>query len=806
MKTRQLRGAFAGAALQRNIRAWQPAGTAFVVAAAVALMAAPAQAQQALAFDIPAQSLAGALRAFSQQAKHQVLFDQQVVAGRTAPAVQGRQTPRQALDRLLAGTDVQIIDSEPGAFTLRAVPKEPSASAEHALAVVSVSGKAPGSTTEGTGSYTTFSTSSSTRLNLTPQETPQPITVITRQRIEDQGLSNLNNALDATAGITVKPFRVGADAPQLWARGANISNFQIDGIPSSASMSNYVQSTVMYDRVEVVKGATGMMSGLGTPAATINLIRKRPTKEAQTSVSVEAGNWSRYGAGLDMSRALNEDASVRGRLVADVKREGGWTTTYQQDSQVLYGIAEVDLGPRTLLTAGFSHLARKTNSQIGPAIILYSNGLPTGVGPSDAATPDWTYYNHNYDSAFAALEHRFGSGWVGKAELTHARHKYDGAMASLGGKVDQATGSGAYALMPRWAANSEQTSLDAYVTGPFSLLGRQHELIGGVTLSRLEQGSPAYPSIRQNISNIFNWASELPRSSYVQSGESSTREYQYGAYLSSRLQLNDSVNLLLGGRVTSWTRDRSESTYATQATTRTHDKEKSVFIPYAGIVYALNDTYSLYASYTEIFRPQDSGTLMYTDGGKMDPEAGKSYEAGLKAAFYDGALTSSLALFRTQQRNLAVWSPTLYSYAAEKNATTEGFEVELNGKIASDWQMSAGYSYSETRDQNGVRILPRIPRNTVKLFTTYRLPGAWNQLTVGGGLHWETKTGDPLATYTQNSYSLVNLMARYEVNKQLSVSAHLNNAFDKRYFVALAGDTGSYGPPRNFMVSMKYRF
>ncbi|MBS7781112.1 TonB-dependent receptor [Acidovorax sp. CCYZU-2555] len=804
MKTRQLRGAFAGAALQRNIRAWQPAATA--VAAALAMMASPAQAQQALAFDIPAQSLAGALRAFSQQAKHQVLFDQQVVAGRSAPAVQGRQTPRQALDRLLAGTDVQVIDSEPGAFTLRAVPREPSASAEHALAVVSVSGKAPGSTTEGTGSYTTFSTSSSTRLNLTPQETPQPITVITRQRIEDQGLSSLSEALDATAGITVKPFRVGADAPQWWARGASITNFQIDGIPSSASMSNYIQSSVIYDRVEVVKGATGMMSGLGTPAATINMIRKRPTKEAQASVTAEAGSWSRYGAGLDLSRALNEDASVRGRLVADVKRQGAWTSNYAQDTEVLYGIGEVDLGPRTQLTAGFSHLARKTDSQIGPAIILYSNGLPTGAGLAAGATPDWSYYNHQHDSAFAALEHTLDSGWVTKAELTHARYKYDSFMASLGGSVNPTTGLGASALMPRWASNANQTSLDAYVTGPFSLLGRRHELIGGITLSRIDQDSPGYSSIRQDIVNAFDWGGELPRPNHVQTGETRSQEYQHGAYLSSRLELSDSVNLLLGARVTSWKRDRDELTYARNAVTSTQDREKNVVIPYAGIVYALNDTYSLYASYTEIFRPQDSGTLMYTDGGKMDPEEGRSYEAGLKAAFNDGALTSSLALFRTQQSNLAVWNPVLYSYTAEKDATTEGLEIELSGQLARGWQLSAGYNYSETRDQSGARILPRIPRNTVKLFTSYRLPGDWNHLTLGGGIHWETKTGDPLATYTQNSYSLVNLMARYEVSKQLSVSAHLNNALDKRYYVALGGNTGSYGPPRNFMVSMKYRF
>ncbi|RYF27146.1 MAG: TonB-dependent siderophore receptor, partial [Comamonadaceae bacterium] len=781
-------------------------------------LTAPAHAQPATpaatvrSYDVPAQTLGSALARIAAHSGQQISIDADLVRGRAAPAVHGDYTAEQAAQAALHGSGLQLVRTGEGNWAVRLQAPQaahtPSAMGQ-TLATVTVSGKAPGSTTEGTGSYTTFSTSSSTRLNLTPQETPQPISVITRQRIEDQGLVSLNDVMEATPGITVKAFGVGADGPQIWARGASITNFQIDGIPSATSMSNYLQSSVLYDRVEVVKGATGMMSGLGTPSATINMIRKRPTKEAQSSMTAEAGNWSRYGAGADLSRPLNDDASVRARLVADYKRQGAWADHYRQDYAVLYGIVEADLAPRTLLTAGFAHIDRKTNAPMRAFPIEYADGQPTHARPSDSVTPDWSYYDHRHDSVFASLERTLESGFSAKAELTHARYTYDAVIASLTGTLNQ-DGTGLMAQSPLWANTAEQTSLDAYLTGPFSLLGRRHEVIGGVTLSRVAQESPGYPVVRQSASGLFGWADTTPEPRFTQSGESDSTEYQYGAYLSSRLQLSDATNVLLGGRLTNWKRDTASLTYATaaaaQVSTQSHTRERNAFIPYLGIVHALNDTYSLYASYTKIFRPQDSGTLRYSQTGAMDPEEGMSYEAGLKASFQDGALTSSLSLFRTQQDNLALWNPALYIYEAENDATTEGAELELNGQLSPGWQLSAGYTYSESHNQDGGRIMTRIPRNTLKLFTTYRLTGALNRLTLGGGMNWESRTGDPLRTYTQNSYAVVNLMARYELSPELSISAYLNNALDKRYFAALAGTNGMFGPPRNFMVSMKYKF
>lgn len=131
--------------------------------------------------------------------------------------------------------------------------------------------------------------------------TPQSVTVITQQRIADQKLSNLTDAMEATSGITVVREGQGADSDAYYSRGFAISNFEINGVPTSSRMDNYTQNTAMYDRVEVVRGATGLISGMGQPSATINLIRKRPTATPQASISGEAGSWDRYGTSVDVS-------------------------------------------------------------------------------------------------------------------------------------------------------------------------------------------------------------------------------------------------------------------------------------------------------------------------------------------------------------------------------------------------------------------------------------------------------------------------------------------------------------------------
>ncbi|MBC3339916.1 TonB-dependent siderophore receptor [Pseudomonas proteolytica] len=803
---------------QRTIRATLKKSLAVAVvrgiasfAGAAPLLLAPAWAMAApqQEFDIAPGSLAGALNQFGQATHILLSYPAALTQGQTSPGLQGRHDLDTGLAILLSNSSLQAVRGSGDNYSLQPRPADGALQ----LGTVSISGKAPGSTTEGTGSYTTQSSSSSTRLNLTPRETPQSLTVMTRQRLDDQRLTNLSDTLDATPGIIVLRDGLGSESDAYFSRGFQIQNFEIDGVPTVTRMDNYTQSMAMYDRVEVVRGATGLISGMGNPSATINLIRKRPTAEARASVTAEAGNWDRYGSGLDVSGPLTETGNVRGRLVADYKTEHAWVDRYKQQTQLLYGITEFDLTEDTLLTMGLSYLRTDVDAPARSGLpTRFTDGSRSNLSRSLNTAPAWSYNDHEQTSFFTSIEQKFDSGWSAKAEFTHSQNKFDEVFNYVNGSLNS-DGSGTTQLPVRFSGTPRQDNLDLYATGPFDLLGREHELIAGVTLSKYKENVPSHGgwnyaysgSPAGAIDNLFNWDGHSVKPDFPVTGKSSVDESQYAAYLSTRLRMTDDLSVILGSRVIDWKRETQDSPYGGVAT-RTSESETGVYIPYAGVVYDLTDNWSAYASYTKIFNPQASW-VRDINNKALEPMEGKGYELGLKGSFFDEQLNTSLALFKLEQDNLAIWidTPGGNTYRNEKGTTTEGVELELNGELAEGWQASAGYAYAVSTDADDKRIVTTLPRQSLKTFTTYRLPGALSKVTVGGGVNWQSKVGEDLHTFSQGSYAITNLLLRYDVTPQLSTSVNLNNLFDREYF-SYAGNHGMYGAPRNLMTSIKYDF
>ena len=792
----------------------RPLASAILAASLLALLPGAAvqaaeatQAQtQRMDFHISTQSLVDAIELFSAQSGYQVIYDANQVAGIVSPEVQGQYTAEQAL-RTLTGSSARLSQPNPNSFLIE-LPVDLGSGLQ--LDAVSISGKAPGSTTEGTGLYTTYSSSSSTRLNLTPRETPQALTVMTRQRLDDQRLSTLTDTLEATPGIIVTRDGLGAESDSYYSRGFVIQNYEVDGVPTTTRMDNYTQSMAMYDRVEIVRGASGLISGMGSPSATINLIRKRPTYEGQASITGSAGTWDRYGSGFDVSGPLTESGNVRGRLVADYKTEKAWVDRYKQDTQLLYGITEFDLSEDTLLTLGLSYLRTDVDSPLRSGLpTRFSNGERSNLSRSINSAPTWSYNDHEQTSYFASVEQQLGNGWSGKLEYSHSENKFDELFGFVMGDLNP-DGSGMSQLPVRFSGTPRQDNLDLYVTGPFSLFEREHELIGGVTLSQFSQSVPEWGGWRYDynatpgasIDNIFDWDGKQPKPAFTESGKSSQEENQYAAYLTTRLHLSDDLNLILGSRLIDWERKTEDRPYGA-ASSNTDRKETGVFIPYAGVVYDLNDTWSLYASYTKIFNPQGSW-VQDAQFKPIDPMQGIGYELGIKGSHFDGKLNSSVAVFKLEQDNLAIWQHDNV-YEAKQDTTSKGIEMEINGELAEGWQASAGYAYTLTTDNQDERINTVLPRHSLKTFTSYRLPGVLDKVTVGGGVNWQSKVGNDLHTFTQGSYAIANLMARYDINEHLEASVNLNNLFDREYY-SMAGLYGTYGAPRNVMTNFTYRF
>jgi outer membrane receptor for ferric coprogen and ferric-rhodotorulic acid len=639
--------------------------------------------------------------------------------------------------------------------------------------------------------------------------------------IEDQNLTSLNDVVKFTPGISSN--HRDSDRYTFYSRGFQIQNFQYDGVPSQvANESQQYTSTLLdmaiYDRIEVVRGATGLMSGAGTPSATLNLVRKRPTREFQSYVAGEAGAWDKYRSEADVSGPLTDSGNVRGRLVGVYETANSFVDWYKTEKRVMYGALDVDLAEDTLLRLSLDYQNNDSDGvSFGHIPLFYNDGSQTDFSRSFNPAARWSYLDNTHYNFTALLEQKLAYDWSMKASYSHQYSYRRGTVGSAsGGTADPTTGAGNFMFVNRLDSFQNQDTVDVYATGPFTLGGREHELVVGGTTSYTHLNYPTYDRANPVVPDIGDWDGNFIDKPYLaKTEENLTRLRQTGFYTSVKFQPFDPLSIILGTRVSWWNQhDDGSSETDGSVTTRDRTKKSGVVTPYAGIIYDLNDTYSLYASYTDIFLPQ---TYYKTAANtSLDPLEGDNYEIGLKGEFFDGALNASVALFEVKQENTPQYvgdNPVSGAeiYRAISGTTTRGIETEISGEPLPGWNLFGGYTYRESHDNDDNRVEANQPMNLFKLATTYRLPGAWSRLTLGANAIWQSEIYAVDGTHgtkaTQDSYAVVGLLANYKVDEHLSVGVNLNNLFDEKYYDGLGTfSSGTYGEPRNAVVNAKWQF
>nr|WP_024964978.1 ferric-rhodotorulic acid/ferric-coprogen receptor FhuE [Pantoea sp. IMH] len=693
----------------------------------------------------------------------------------------------------------------------------PYAAAEENTLVVSAAPESPETTQS--SDYNVPVTRAGTKMALTARDTPQSVSVISEQRMDDQQLQSLDEVLKNTTGISES--NSGTSRSNFYSRGFMIDNYMVDGISTSFepqwNMGDALADTAVYERIEVVRGATGLMTGAGSPAASINMVRKHAdSREFVGDVTATYGSWDKQRYVADLSAPLTESGDVRGRIIAGYQDQDSWLDRYSTTKKFLYGVLDADLTDATTVSVGYNYQENNTDGATWSGLpVFYADGSKTNYDRSTSTAPDWAYNDKTSKQVFASIKHNFDNGWNFTANGTHTEQDFDGKMLYIDGFFDKNTGIGVspYAGSPNvggtgWNRGTRKLdSVDAFASGPFELLGRQHELMAGVSYSRQHnQYFSTWKNISsQEVGNFNNWDGSFPESDWDDFSEAQNDTvHQKSIYAATRISLADPLHLIIGARYTNWTTD-----------TLTQNMEKNNTSPYAGLIYDINDTYSAYASYTTIFKPQ-----AYRDGSGayLTPITGKNYETGLKGDWMNSRLTASVAVFRIEQDHVGQTDYSVipgtneYAYTETNGTVSKGVEFEVNGAITDNLQMTFGATRYVAQDGEGEDFNPNLPRTTVKLFTSYRLP-MLQDLTLGGGVNWQTHTWDRVSgpggngsLYAeQGSYALVDLFGRYNVTKQLSLQANVNNLFDKSYNVD-AGKSLVYGAPRNFSVSANYRF
>ncbi|PWR25460.1 TonB-dependent siderophore receptor [Zavarzinia aquatilis] len=758
--------------------------------------AAAGQTDGLYPFSIPAQALPRAIAAFSATTGIQVLYTERSAYEHMAPAVSGQLSANEALSRLLAGTGLTWRYTGANALTIEKLPES---SGTEALDTVVVEGRVGNGSTEGTGSYAGSVSRSATGLSLSPRETPQTITVVTRQKIEDQGTDEIKDVLDQTVGITFqRAGAIGTDADEVYARGFPVSAYQVDGLNRSTlyGYDDSISDMAAFDRVEILRGANGLLTGKGDPSATINLIHKRPTDTFAAHATAEIGSWDHYRAEADVSGPLNEAGTIRARFVAAYQDEESFIARLSTDKQVFYGIVEADLTPATTVSLSVDYQEHNADSASRGGIpLVYADGTPTNLPRSTSSATDWAYHKNDSLSVQTAIEHRFDNDWTAEARLEHVSRSYDSLIGyGVGGSL-QHDGSGMFIYSSRWASEPEQNTYALNLSGPYELLGRKHELMLGIAGFQAQEVGPNFKDWWSagfvTIPDYFTWNGEAALFDTSSDGTFENAERQFGAYGATRLRPTDDLSIIVGARASNWKQGEL--------------RENGVFTPYAGIVFDLDETWSVYGSYTSIFLPQSN---QRENGSYLDPETGTAYEGGLKAEFFDGQLYGTIAYFDITKDNFAsalagVMTPSGgQAYEAVDGAQSRGVEIELAGAILPGWQVGGGFSHTRVEGPDGKPLRPTVPENSFKLFTTYRLPEDIAPLTVGGNLRWQSDMTNTNFHYTQESYALLDLMGRWQINDHLSAAVNVNNVFDETYYASI-GWMGYYGEPRNVTLTLR---
>lgn len=675
-----------------------------------------------------------------------------------------------------------------------------------------------------TGSYTIDETiETATGLGLSLRETPQSVSVMTAQRILDQNLDTVADVVVNAVGVSVN--EVDDVRNTFNARGFEINNYQVEGVPLAWTLAGGAGETMadvsIYERVEIVRGATGLLTGAGDPSASINLVRKHAeARDFQGYVDVGAGSWNTWQVAADVAGPVNASGSVRARAVAKYQTGENFIDLFEDEKVVLYGVVEADLGGNTLLRVGASHQQETPTAPAWGALpSFYTDGTFAAWPRSKTASADWTYWDTTNQNVFANLSHRFGNGWELKLNYNWLKNAEKTEILYIYGLVDKATGLGLASSPFKDDGQSVQHSIDIQLHGDYSLFGREHEFVLGALHSEQELETTTFAALSfPTVGDFRAWDGSFPHPGFSTTGvlsvDMDTR--QTGYYGATRLNLTDALKVIVGARVSSWERTGVNYSPAFDF------GDDNVVIPYAGVLYDLTDNHRLYASYTEIFQPQDAQDR---NGDFLDPVVGQASEIGLKSAFFGERLQTSVALFRIVQDNLAQLDPTgalvpgktppsVASVAAE-GATSEGVEIEVIGEPLPGWNVSFGYSSFEAEDGAGRPFNTDHPRQLLKIFTTYRLSGALEGLVVGGGVNWRSEnysesinsvTGQTFR-FQQDAFTLVSLMARYEFDEHLSVQANIENLTDETYYSQIGFyEQYRYGAPRNVSVSLKYAF
>lgn len=665
-------------------------------------------------------------------------------------------------------------------------------------------------TASGGDDYVAPGVSTLGKMALKPRQIAQSVSVIDRDTIEQQNLNTLDDVMTRATGVTSAPFVLLTTA--YYTRGFKIDSFELDGVPALiGNMASSPQDMAVYERVEILRGSNGLLHGMGNPAATVNMVRKHAPHQDQANISLTAGSWNRYRGEVDAGGLLNESGSVRGRVVMAWEDKDFFYDVADQQTRLIYTTIDADLTPDTLLRTGFQYQTIDS--------VTNMSGVPMGKDGSDLHLPRDTYLDVSWDKfkwdttrAFAQLEHQLNDDWQVNTHLDYQHVKARLLYAGAWGNIDPQTGDGAMLMGGAYKFRNHQFSLDSNVTGKLTAWGLEHDVVAGVSYANAqeEQLSAEFDTPLNVPVNVYRWdPHSVPKPGIgAYSSPGTTKTIQKGVYGMGRIKLAEPLTVVVGARASWWQIRKPDASFT----------ENGNITPYGGLIWDFTPQWSWYGSVATVYQPQTGKTY---SGNMLKPVEGQTLESGIKGALMDGGLNVSAAVYRIDMKNNPQVDPEHPGGSFDTNYTSggkvvsQGFELEGSGYITPFWNITAGYTYTDTQykedtQNQGETFNSLTPRHMARVWTNYQLPWDERKWSAGAGVQAQSEFSNSNGSVTlrQGGYAIVNTRLGYQIDDNWSAAVNINNLFDRRYYSGLFTPqwNNRYGEPRNVMFTVKADF
>ncbi len=766
-------------------------GLTLALAVSAVAPAARAQAPQAVSVNLPAQPLAQALEALGRQAGLRVAVDPALVAGRTVPEVKGSYTPEAALKVLLQGTGLEARIAGGTATIQRA-------GGEAVLAEVRVKGAAVRETaTSATTGYRPKRSLTGTKTDTPLSETPQSVSVVSREQIEDQGAISVSDVLNYASGVRSNAYGVDSRGDWTRVRGTEPTQF-MDGLLQIYGYNNNVRpDPYLLERVEVLRGPSSMLYGQGSTGGVINLQSKRPQAEQQAEIGLQLGTYDRRQIQGDVTGALTDDGRWSYRVVG-VGRKSDTQVDFVPDNR--YAIApSVSWRPDANTSLTFLGYWQKDESGSSATFLPWSGTVlpnPNGRIPTSrfVSEPGYDEYNMRQASLGYQFEHRFSDTWTVRQNVRYAANR--GSYQSL------------------YPASNFSDPLNPYLDPDQRIISRyiwankrdghafaadqslEGNIKTGVVENRILFG---FDHIRysENAASAFGFSPTFDLYNPVYGNftapdltpNPSTELRQTGIYLQDQIKIASRFSILLGAR-------RDHATNASEGSPTDRDNATTVR---GAFMYLSDSGWSPYVSYAESFQPV-AGSNFYNQ--RYKPLRGEQWEAGVKFQSASGATTFNAAYYDLKEKNRQIPDPVQPLNNLQAGETkSKGFEAELKTRLGRNFELVANFDHIDLDEQ-----LEGAPANQGSLWGRVRFSLAgMDGWSAGLGFRHTAAFANPAAPEVAATNLLDAMLALETGHWRFALNG--TNLTDKIYTTTILsrGDAW-YGARRNVIASVTYRF